>query len=545
MKSGVCVLLLIFAWGPGVSAQTPADPAAQAAQSTSSPDQPAQQAPGEPPLGPAELQDQQIRQYDPLAGPDKSSAGSGNGGNAKAGNSASSAPIPGSVAASNQANAQGSGPEVEEDGGADQPVQEYTGPAVLSRSYSIDRPLIPEEVKWQESAGVGDVYDSGIERPVNANGTPGNSTLLGTMLNWSFSGRHYFRRDQIAVSYTGNFQQYSGPGAYNGGNNSATVNYTHYLSRHISLSLVGTGSILAQNTTLVNQSAGPETIANINIGTSPNIQILDAGMKSFSSGADVVWQKTSRLSFDGGATYFGVSQDNPQLLGVTGQQFRGDTNYRLTRQTTVGAYYSYGYYLYPRGIGYSHINTGGLIYSYALNRTTQLRLRGGVSHVSSLELQTVPIAPALAALLGVGSGQIDSTQATNGMDMSAQLVKDLSSRQTISISYAHGISPGNGVYMTSQQQSIAGSFTARVFRSYALNVGLGRDTFSSIGQYLGKYEDEYATISLNRSYKRGVGLSLALQYRYFDITEFSSIRNELRITSGVSWGSGSGRLWPF
>jgi hypothetical protein len=109
----------------------------------------------------------------------------------------------------------------------------------------------------------------------------------------------------------------------------------------------------------------------------------------------------------------------------------------------------------------------------------------------------------------------------------------------------HGISPGNGVYQASQQESMSANLTTKVFRTYSFSASLGRDTLSSVSQNLGKYQSEYARMSLNRAYRRGVGLSLGLEYRYFDVSALGFLRNQLRITSGISWGSGTGRLWPF
>ena len=37
----------------------------------------------------------------------------------------------------------------------------------------------------------------------------------------------------------------------------------------------------------------------------------------------------------------------------------------------------------------------------------------------------------------------------------------------------------------------------------------------------------------------------AIDYRHFDVTNFAALQNQLRITSGVTWSSGTGRLWPF
>jgi hypothetical protein len=248
-----------------------------------------------------------------------------------------------------------------------------------------------------------------------------------------------------------------------------------------------------------------------------------------------------------GTSYFGIERDSPLLLGVTGQQARGDVNYRLTSRTTIGAYYSFSHYLYPDGVGNSDTDTFGGIYSYAFNRTTQLRFRGGISQVQSLGLVTVAIPPAIAVLLGVNSGIIDSYATYRTTDISAQFIKDFRGGRTASLAYARGISPGNGVFQTSQQESISAGLMAKVLRSYSLSLGAGRDTLKaatlSVVENLGVYQSEYARLTLGRSYQRGIGASLAVEFRHFDLDTPGYVRNQLRITSGITWGSG--RLWPF
>jgi len=554
MRIGVCALLAISASGGSAFAQTPVQPAPQTETT------PGQPEPNSSPPTPLQERDQQIRQFDPLdrddqdsqAGKDKIKADR----DAEKRRAQSQAPIPGSIAASEQNSARRSGPEVIEDEDSAAPVQEYTGPAVLSRSYSISQPLLPEQVKWQESAGVSSVFDSGVARQVNADGSLGPvSTLIGTQLSWGFGGRHYFRRDQVSVNYTGNFSQYSGVGAYNGANNSVAVTYSHVLSRRLTLNLMASGSILSENSILENQPVGSETIANINLSSSPNIQIYDASVKQFSSQADLTWQATSRLSFSMGTSYFGIAyaspvgSNSPSLRGMTGQQARSDVNYRLTRKMTIGSYYSFSHYLYPDGFGSTAVNTAGAIFSYAFDRTTQIRFRGGLSQIESVDLQTVPINPVIAALLGVSTGAIDAYTTSKTGDFSVQFAKDFGHGATASLAYAHGVSPGNGLFQASEQESISANFATKVFRTYSFSASLGRDSLSSVSQTvsqnLGKYQSEYGQISLSRAYRRGVGLNLALEYRYFDVTGLGFVRNQLRITSGVTWGSGNGRLWPF
>ena len=94
-------------------------------------------------------------------------------------------------------------------------------------------------------------------------------------------------------------------------NQNIGVAYRHVLSRRLTLNLSGMGSIYSQNSALENQAVGPDTIANINITTSPNIQIFDVGGKQFSSQADLTWQLTGRLSFSMGTSYFGLEQQIP------------------------------------------------------------------------------------------------------------------------------------------------------------------------------------------------------------------------------------------
>jgi len=270
MRIGVYALLSISACGGFLFAQTPAEPQPPAEATQSQPDS------SQSPLPPVQEREQQIRQVDPLdRGTDDNKETRAK---AKADRDAENrrtqdqAAIPGSIAASEQNSAPRLGPQVVEDEEA--PVQEYSGPAVLSRSYSINQPLIPEQIKWQESVGLSAVYDTGISRQINPDGSLGPpSTLTGAMANWSLAGRHYFRRDVVSVSYSGNWSQYSGSGAFSGTNQSITVGYEHVLSRRLMLNLSGTGSILSQNYVLENQPVGPETIANINLASSPNIQI--------------------------------------------------------------------------------------------------------------------------------------------------------------------------------------------------------------------------------------------------------------------------------
>jgi hypothetical protein len=504
---------------------------------------------GKLPPSAVDLREQQVKQVDPLEREQEKKDREKAERQARKRVERDNVPVPGSIAESERNAAGRSGPEVEDDdNGA--PVQEYTGPAVLSRSYSIGQSLVPEQVRWHDSFGVSNVYDSGVSRSINQDGSLGpRESLYGVAGTWALGGRQYFHRDSLSVDYFGNYSRYSGRTGFTGLNQSITVAYVHRLSRRMTINLSGSGSLLSQNSTLENQPVGAQTIANMNLGSSPSIQIFDSGTKQMNLMADVVWQQSARLSFSMGGGYFGISRDTPLLLGVTGEQARGDITYRFTRQSTIGTYYQFSQYIYPHAVGNSQTDTFGAIYSYAFNRTMQVRFRGGISVLQSLGLVTVPIPPPIAALLGVSVGTADSYATYRTTDISAQFIKDFRHGRTASIAYARGISPGNGVYQTSQQESISGNLNMTVLRSYSLALTVGRDTLSTVTESvvanLGNYQSAYTRVSFGRTYRRGIGANLVVEYRRFGLETSGSVRNQLRVTSGVTWGSGNGKLLPF
>lgn len=529
--------------------QQQAQPGRDAPQSAGKPDQSQDQLPltPGPAVTPAEQRALEIREFDPLD-VDKDSGKQEKKSPAKDNQGANQPnPTPGSIAESERNSAKRSNNQ-DSDAGIDGSdlVEEYSGPAVLSRSYSTSRPLILQNQAWTELFGVDGVYDTGVVKVTNPDGSPGNSALSGVELKWSLAGTHYFRRDVLAVNYTGNYTQDSGPGGFSGANNSGTVDYTHVISRHVSLNLAESGEILAQNYILANPYLGSSSsVAGINISSSPNVQITDSGLKQLASQADIKWQKTARLSFDFGGAWFGISRDDPALLGMTGQQARVDVAYRLTRKTTVGAYYTFNNYTYQHGVGNSNFNTVGLIYSRAFSRSMQLRLRGGVSNVHTFGQETIQIAPSIAALLGQSTGIIDSQATTLTSDISAQLVKDFRHGATASLAFAHAVSPGNGIFQTSEQESFGAGFTMPFNRRYALRMGFGRDMLVAIGQNLGNYESDYGRIAITRTFNRGVAWDFSAEFRHFDLDDPGAVRNQLRLVSGFTWGPGEGRLWPF
>jgi hypothetical protein len=412
--------------------------------------------------------------------------------------------------------------------------------------------MTQKQVKWSWTITGGELYGIGlITAPVAAttgttapSGKVPDGSSFGTTAAFTVRGQHQWKRDQIALDYTANYNNYTAVSAYNGTNQVLNFDYSHVFSRHLELSLVESASSLSQSGTLMNPLVGSGVSpANINLGASPTIQPLDTTTRQTTTQIMLTWQKTSRLSFSYSGGVFGVERTGLQLAGDSGYQAQTDLNYRLTRKTTVGLYYSYLTYVFAHHLSDSNTHTTGVIYSYALGRSAQLRTRVGISRVENIGLTQVAIDPAIAALVGQSTGIVDSYNRRYTSDISGQLIKDFGENRTGNISYAHGVSPGNGTILTSTQQVVSGSYSMLFFRHYTASLGVGQSVLSATLATIGRTVSDYASLTFTRPLPRNLSANLMFSYRTYSMTGLPEIRPQYLISSGFTWGPGEGRLW--
>ena len=497
-----------------------------------------------------EQREQKIRQYDPLANTGQQQENQNgqtpqNQNQKKAGQGANgNSETPGQNAGEAAGGAL-PGPAVDGEADNSQDSSGYSGPAVLSRSYTLLRPSIPAQERWDPFLGVNAIYDSGLEG-VQSNSTNGYTTggSFGAELLWGIRGRHYFHHDVIGLNYRGDLQHYTPAKYFNGSNHWLTLDYTHMFSRRLSLSLVEAGSIYSQNFTLVNPVTISEEAVTNPINT-PNVQIFDNGWKQFTSGMDLTYQRTARLSFNFGASGFVFRPEASYLIAASGGSAHGDAMYRVTRRTTVGITYSYNNFWYHRGIGRSRFHTIDGIYSWALGSTMQLNARAGASRLDSTGLEANYVNPQIAGLVGQGAPITQYRSVQWISDYAVQFTKSFRRSRSASISYNRGLSPGNGLYLTSRQQDIAASGSMILFRHYYFSAGVGYDSLSATAQNLGQYRATYAFFGGSRPMRHGLQANLRFDFRHFDVGNAPLLNNTYRVTLGLTWSPVEGlhRLW--
>jgi hypothetical protein len=457
-------------------------------------------------------------------------------------------PLPGSLAATRQEEAtSGAGPRVSEDA-AGAATGEYTGPAVLSRSYTIGSLSGPRDTKWKETLGFSSIYDTGTSAPVaDATGAVHSTASVGTMFNWAISGQRMMRSDLITFGYSGNFSRYAQNGAANGSNSTATLTWTHLISRHLTLSMVNNGSLFSSNYSLQNPtlSAGA-AIANLDVGSNATVDPNASSTKQINSMATLTWQQSARVSFTFGTSYFGIARSGLGMVGAAGEQAQGGVNYRYSRQTTVGLYYSYGHTQYAHGVGTSDTNSVGVNYSRAIGRSMQIRLRAGLAQTQTIAQSEVLVSPIVLALLGTPVGIVDAYVKRSTEDISGQILKDFGRRQTAFVAYTRGIAPGNGLLLTSIQTTMAVGLTSKMFRHYTMQVSGSSESLSAVAQTITRsYSDKGAQISVSRPYKGGFSMNFIASYRYYGASVPGLNPNQFRFTSGVAWSPVGTKLLPF
>lgn len=214
---------------------------------------------------------------------------------------------------------------------------------------------------------------------------------------------------------------------------------------------------------------------------------------------DLTFLKSQRLSFNIGGSGMLVRRRSRALIGVTGWTARGDVQYRLSRTAVIGVDYGFRHYEFTSAFGASDVHLLATNLAFRLGRDWDLAMRIGAARVETLGLQRVAVDPIIAAIIGRTTG-IEVLYRTNYVpSVDASLTRSFR-KSSLSFGYRAGVSPGNGIYLTSRSEDATASYSHTAFRRWNVGVSGGYSSFSSLSQTIGKY----------RNYTGGGGVSCQL-----------------------------------
>ncbi len=397
---------------------------------------------------------------------------------------------------------------------------EEAGPAVLSRGETPAAEISAPQVDFRPFAQISGVYNKGLTGvTVNSRGEPVGDNSFGVELTGGVSGVHSWKHTVLGVDYRGSLYHYANANYYDGTDQTLLFSISQQLSRHTSFSLRQTAGTFTRNFGLL--GLNQTVLFDPSLSYIPIGNYFDNRTFYLSSQADYRIQKTARLSFDLGGDWFLNRRRSSALYGVTGTSARGDTEYRLTRRTTIGAEYSYTHYKYHGVLSGTDIHSVVGNYSVRLTPRIEFSAYGGVMRSEITYLQNVAIDPIIALLIGRSLG----TQVVHRIDWVPNVSGRLSrsfSRGIASFSAGRSVTPGNGLFLTSTITTLSGGYNYTGFRGWTVDAQAGYQRARSLGNVIGNYGSTSGGVTFARRLTAMLHLVCEFQVRRYQSSDFTN-----------------------
>ncbi len=425
---------------------------------------------------------------------------------------------------------------------------DYTGPAILSRGFALTRPNVPVNEPLRFYAGVNATYDSGLIGAYVQNQQIPAVSSEGADFNWGATMRRYRRKSIFDLNYSGHYYDYYSSSKYSGQDHALAAGYTYQFSPRFTVGLRETAGLYSNTYSVLNSTAIADvSTASSTIVVAPNTEAFNDRTYYSTTTGSVSYQYSARLSFSINGTYFLVNRNSIYLADTRGYQTGGDIAYRITRRQTVGIYYSHSEFSYTKIFGDTNADSIGFNYGTSLDRFTDLSVRFGGTRFESQSLGEVIPNPLVQQVLGIQAGIEKFDFVGYSPDFTVTLNRKLRN-SSVGASFVEGITPGNGLVLTSKRQGESVFWNLPTFRRYAAQLGGGRDVLSGYTNGMGtsgSYTSYYARLSLSHPVTRLISSVLNFDYRQYGFGGTSFHQNEYRISIGFRWSPGDGpiKLW--
>jgi hypothetical protein len=277
----------------------------------------------------------------------------------------------------------------------------------------------------------------------------------------------------------------------------------------------------------------------------PTTDFFDNRTYYLSTQADLRIQQSARLSFDFGGDDFLTRYRAAGLVGTNGLGARGDVQYRLARRTTIGAIYQFQHFTYQGAYGAADVHSVAGTFARSLSAKLELSASLGASRVEQKFIQSVPVDPIIAVLLGVSSTTEIAHFVSWTPSGNARLSRTF--RQgVLYVSAGRAVLPGNGLFTTSYSDSVSGGYTYTGIRRWSLNSGAGYSRSKSVGNFTGQYSSASAGFSASRQIVRYVHFVFGYDARTYsspDFHNYNRVTYEARVGLGFTPGEVPLRIW--
>lgn len=410
----------------------------------------------------------------------------------------------------------------------------YPGPPILNRDRSLLNERHGKLLDYRFYTELLGVYDSGLAPlSTDARGDQTNVGVDGIETGFGVIASRRSKHDKFSVEYKGAFRQYSSNDVVHGLDQFLNLNYGREFSRRLTLNVKAT----AGSVSLANGAFTYLPLTNNDLFAIPLNELFDIQTRFAQSRLDLVSRQTARLSFDFGGEGFVVRRSSLALTGLDGYNAHANAAYRLTLFQTFTAGYEYTYFDFQRAFGNSRIQIASLGYAVALSRNWDLSFRGGGIRIDGLGITEVAIDPSIAAIVGQNFANVTFARSNYLPLVESRLTRRLN-QASLTFSYLTGVTPGNGVYLTSRQNAAQVSYFYAGFRRWSAGFNAGYNDLSPLGQTLGKYTNLQGGTAMRYRLAPDTYAQFRYDYRHYTTQNNFYQKDSNRVSLGLVYSPG-------
>lgn len=414
------------------------------------------------------------------------------------------------------------------------PPAEYGGPAILSRGGSATVKTF-EMLRLRPYLNLHAVYDSNLATvSIDQQGQVPFTSAYGMEASFGVTGRHAWKKTELDLDYRAAFRHYNKKTFYDGMDNSLTLSVRHQASRRVRFVLEEDAARYQRSYFL---PAGLGTGYDSMLSGLTGNEMFDTPTNMLLSTGRLIYERTARLSFSASGSGFFVRRRSESLVGANGWIATGDVAYRLSRYQTLGVDYSFNHFDFTHQFGAADLHGVSLNYAVRLSRRWEFALRVGGYRAETQQLQQVRLDPVIAAIFGQYYGIQVFHRILYLPRYEAHLTRGYR-RGNWSLGYSRTLMPGNGVYLTSAQETAQMQSSYNGLRKVSLQGSVVYNSYSSVAQTIGKYRSYGAGGGASVKLTRVMSVIARMDARRYVVANSSLQRTPYRATLGLAWSPG-------
>ncbi|MBK5292501.1 MAG: hypothetical protein JJE04_12600 [Acidobacteriia bacterium] len=348
----------------------------------------------------------------------------------------------------------------------------FGGPSILSRGAGTAGRSGGRPVSFRPFAGISAGYFSGLTSFDSLN----ESGRFGYLANFGAMANSVGKRDFASLDYRGNYTSLRDTTAFGGNNHSMSATYGRQFSPRLTM-------FLAQGASYYSYLAGNSFTSFSDNPTAqlpnPSSNLFDSKVLALSSAAGITYQKSARLSFSTSGSAFFYRYRDPFLVDTDGYGTTSSVSYLLSRRQSVGASYSFNTFSYKNNFGEAYVHNIMGTFGRIVSPRWTVNLAAGIFQVESERLVRVNVDPFIAAITGQNQ-VIEAFHGTmRGVSGNASIAGRFS-RSSVAFTYQRGISPGNGAYLTSLQDTAGASYTYTGIRYWNIGANVNYSKMNTV-----------------------------------------------------------------